>query len=164
LPVFDRGDQLDVSDLQSADQTVLFRRPRRLRIGHQKYREVPSGWLSVSRRRGRLLRDDTWKVYVRALDLTTGKQVWNGSESAPAASAADCFPLPAALFFPASSTVNLSRSMQRPARIVWHFNTGQPINAQPVTYMAHGKQYVAIASGSDIFGFTLFEPEKLSGD
>jgi hypothetical protein len=29
-----------------------------------------------------------------------------------------------------------------------------------MTYMFHGKQYVAIASGSDIFGFALFEPEK----
>jgi hypothetical protein len=28
--------------------------------------------------------------------------------------------------------------------------------------MAHGKQYVAIASGADIFAFTLFEPELVA--
>ncbi len=38
---------------------------------------------------------------------------------------------------------------------------GQAINAQPMTYMAQGRQYVAIASGADIFGFTLFQPELM---
>ena len=46
---------------------------------------------------------------------------------------------------------------------LWHFNTGQAINAQPMTYMAHGKQYVAIASGTDIFAFALFAPELVAG-
>jgi alcohol dehydrogenase (cytochrome c) len=45
---------------------------------------------------------------------------------------------------------------------VWHFNTGEPINAQPMTYMVGGKQYVAIATNTDVFGFALFEPEKVT--
>ena len=38
---------------------------------------------------------------------------------------------------------------------LWHFNTGQNMSASPMTYAVGGKQYVAIAAGSDIFSFAL---------
>jgi len=38
---------------------------------------------------------------------------------------------------------------------LWHFNTGQSIDASPMSYAIDGKQYVAIAAGSDIFSFAL---------
>ena len=38
---------------------------------------------------------------------------------------------------------------------LWHFNTGQEISASPMAYAVDGKQYVAIAAGSDIFAFAL---------
>jgi len=38
---------------------------------------------------------------------------------------------------------------------LWHFNTGQTISASPMSYAINGKQYVAIAAGSDIFSFAL---------
>jgi alcohol dehydrogenase (cytochrome c) len=38
---------------------------------------------------------------------------------------------------------------------LWHFNTGQSMHASPMTYAVNGKQYVAIASGSDVFTFAL---------
>jgi alcohol dehydrogenase (cytochrome c) len=38
---------------------------------------------------------------------------------------------------------------------LWHFNTGQDISASPMTYSVDGKQYVAIAAGSDVFSFAL---------
>lgn len=38
---------------------------------------------------------------------------------------------------------------------LWHFNTGQSIHASPMSYAVNGKQYVAIASGSDVFAFAL---------
>ena len=40
-------------------------------------------------------------------------------------------------------------------RPLWHFNTGQTISASPMSYAVNGKQYVAIAAGSDIFSFAL---------
>ena len=40
-------------------------------------------------------------------------------------------------------------------RPLWHFNTGQTISASPMSYAVDQKQYVAIAAGSDIFGFAL---------
>jgi len=38
---------------------------------------------------------------------------------------------------------------------LWHFTTGQDFHASPMSYAVNGAQYVAIASGSDIFSFAL---------
>ena len=38
---------------------------------------------------------------------------------------------------------------------LWHFNTGQSLHASPMSYAVGGTQYVAIASGSDLFSFAL---------
>jgi alcohol dehydrogenase (cytochrome c) len=40
-------------------------------------------------------------------------------------------------------------------KALWHFNTGQSLHASPMSYAVNGKQYVAIASGSDLFTFAL---------
>ena len=41
---------------------------------------------------------------------------------------------------------------------LWHFYMGQPLTASPITYQVDGKQYVTIASATDVFTFGLFEP------
>jgi alcohol dehydrogenase (cytochrome c) len=38
---------------------------------------------------------------------------------------------------------------------LWHFHTGQLMHASPMSFAVDGKQYVAIASGSDVFAFAL---------
>jgi len=38
---------------------------------------------------------------------------------------------------------------------LWHFNVGQPIHASPMSYAVEGKQYFAVAAGSDLFTFAL---------
>lgn len=38
---------------------------------------------------------------------------------------------------------------------LWHFNTGEEISASPMTYAVGGRQYVAIAAGSNLFSFAL---------
>jgi len=43
----------------------------------------------------------------------------------------------------------------RTGRPLWHFNTGQAFTASPMTYAVEGKQYVAIASGDNVFTFAL---------
>jgi len=43
----------------------------------------------------------------------------------------------------------------RTGKPLWHFNTGQSIDASPMSYAINGKQYVAIAAGSDVFSFAL---------
>jgi len=43
----------------------------------------------------------------------------------------------------------------RSGKSLWHFNTGQQLHASPMSYAVDGKQYVAIASGDDLFSFAL---------
>jgi alcohol dehydrogenase (cytochrome c) len=38
---------------------------------------------------------------------------------------------------------------------LWQFRTGQGMHASPMSYAVDGKQFVAIAAGSDLFSFTL---------
>jgi len=38
---------------------------------------------------------------------------------------------------------------------LWHFNAGQDMSSSPMSYAIAGKQYVAIAAGSDLFSFAL---------
>lgn len=38
---------------------------------------------------------------------------------------------------------------------LWHFNTGQNINASPMSFAINNRQYVAIAAGTDVFVFAL---------
>ena len=40
-------------------------------------------------------------------------------------------------------------------KALWHFHAGQLIHASPVSYAIDGKQYFAIAAGSDVFSFAL---------
>ena len=43
----------------------------------------------------------------------------------------------------------------RTGKPLWHFNTGQNMTASPMSYAIAGKQYVAIAAGSNVFSFAL---------
>jgi alcohol dehydrogenase (cytochrome c) len=38
---------------------------------------------------------------------------------------------------------------------LWHFQTGQPPKASPMTYMVNGRQYVAVASGANVLAFAV---------
>ena len=41
----------------------------------------------------------------------------------------------------------------RTGKALWSFNTGQQITSQPITYTVDGKQFVAIANGSNVVSF-----------
>jgi alcohol dehydrogenase (cytochrome c) len=39
--------------------------------------------------------------------------------------------------------------------MLWYLQTNQPWKASPMTYLANGKQYLAVAAGSNIISFAL---------
>ena len=43
----------------------------------------------------------------------------------------------------------------RSGKPLWHFHVGQLVHASPMSYAVGGKQYFAIAAGSDVFSFGL---------
>lgn len=109
-----------------------------------------------------LLKDDTWKVSVRALDALTGKEVWEQPRVGSQSLGGGLVSTRGGVIFSGESPGEFVALDAKTGSILWHYNTGQEINASPVTYMAEGKQYTAIESNSDVFGFALFEPEKPS--
>jgi len=48
-------------------------------------------------------------------------------------------------------------------KTLWHFNTGDFITASPITYMLDGRQYFALASGTNIFTFGLPDSASTKG-
>jgi len=46
----------------------------------------------------------------------------------------------------------------RTGKQLWHFNMGQRVVASPMTYSVGGRQYITIATATQIFSFGLFEP------
>jgi len=59
------------------------------------------------------------------------------------------------LVFFANDSEALEAADARTGKSLWHFNTGQQMHASPMSFAVSGEQYVAIASGSDVFTFAL---------
>ncbi len=59
------------------------------------------------------------------------------------------------LVFFGDDTFEFEAADARTGKALWHFNTGQMFHASPMSYSVSGVQYVAIASGSDVFSFAL---------
>ncbi len=109
-----------------------------------------------------LLRDSTWTVSVRALDLISGKQVWERERVGSKGLGGGLLSTAGGILFSGELNGEFVAMDATTGKPIWHFNTGQPINAQPITYLMDGREYTAIAAGSDILSFALFEPQKVA--
>jgi alcohol dehydrogenase (cytochrome c) len=100
---------------------------------------------------------------LRAIDIQNGKARWEIPMAGfdPAAWPGTLSSAGGVVFF-ADDSGYLSAADAQTGKLLWHFYTGQVITASPMTYMAGGKQYVALAAGADIFSFALFNPEPRS--
>jgi len=107
-----------------------------------------------------LLRDSSWKVYVRALDMATGKLVWEQERIGSNGLGGGLLSTAGGLLFSGEINGEFIAFAAKSGQILWHFNTGQQINSQPITYAVDGKEYISLSSGGDIFSFALFEPQK----
>lgn len=98
------------------------------------------------------------KFYLRALDPKTGNRAWDYPMTGPGTMWAGTVSTAGGVVFFGDDDGHLVALDSANGRHLWHFNMGQPLFASPVTYAAGGKQYVTIASQTDIFTFGLFEP------
>jgi alcohol dehydrogenase (cytochrome c) len=90
-----------------------------------------------------------------AYSLDTGTFSWKYPQTGHGHSAGGTMSTAAGLTFFADDTGALEAVDAPTGKPLWHFNTGQDISASPMTYAVAGKQYVAIAAGSDVFSFAL---------
>ncbi len=89
---------------------------------------------------------------MRALDVVTGELKWEYRLHTP--SHAGLMSTAGDLIFGSNATGFFALDAAR-GSLLWHFETGAVIDANPVTYLSGGKQYVAIPSGHALLVFTV---------
>jgi alcohol dehydrogenase (cytochrome c) len=100
------------------------------------------------------------KFYLRAIDYTTGKRVWEYPMPGPGTMWAGTVSTAGGVIFFGDDDGNLVAVDAVSGKHLWHYATGQRLTASPITFEAGGKQYVSIAAGTEMYTFGLFEPAK----
>lgn len=95
------------------------------------------------------------KKFLVAYDVGSGEISWKNPQVGSGHSSAGTMTTAGGLVFFGDDAQSFEAVEASSGRALWHFNTGQPISASPMTYAVEGRQYVAIAAGSDIFSFAL---------
>jgi outer membrane protein assembly factor BamB len=97
------------------------------------------------------------KKYLRALDIETGKVVWEIPQTGPIEGKRWAGVLATAggiLLYP-DPNGDLVAVDQRDGKRLWHIPTNETIKTAAITYMVGGRQYVAVAAGANILCFGL---------
>ena len=113
--------------------------------------------LSAGRWRVGRPKEDAAKKYLRALDIESGKIVWQIPQIGPAEGKRHAGVLATAggLLFYSDPSGEIVALDNRNGKTLWHFPTNGESKASPMTYMANGKQFVAVAVGPNILCFGL---------
>jgi alcohol dehydrogenase (cytochrome c) len=90
-----------------------------------------------------------------AYNLDTGAFEWRYPQAGDGGSSAGTMTTSTGLVFFGDDSESFEAVDGKTGKPLWHFTTGQRFHASPMSYAVLGKQYVAIASGSDIFSFAL---------
>lgn len=98
---------------------------------------------------------DVSAQFLRALDLQTGKIAWELPQVSEAETTSGVMATAGGLVFYGDSSGTFVAVDAKGGQPLWHFNTGQPWKASPMTYMLDGKQYIGVAAGSIIMAFGL---------
>ena len=96
--------------------------------------------------------------FVRALDIQTGKIAWEiplTSNNLPGGGWGGLLSTDGGVVFYCDDSGAFAAADARSGKILWNFHTNQGWHASPMTYMTEGKQYVAVAAGSNILAFAL---------
>lgn len=99
--------------------------------------------------------DDHAQKHLLALSVREGKVLWRYAQVGHGDSWGGILTTAGGVVFFGDDSGFFEAVDGKSGRALWHFNTGQDFHASPMTYAADGVQYVAIASGSDVFAFSL---------
>ncbi len=97
------------------------------------------------------------KKYLRALDIETGKIVWEIPQLGPTEGKrwAGVLATAGGILLYGDPNGDFVAVDERDGKPLWHFPTNEIIKASPMTYRVGGKQYVALAAGPNIMCFGL---------
>ena len=95
--------------------------------------------------------------YLRALDIESGKVVWEKPQIGPAEGKRCTGVLGTAggLIFYGDPSGDFVALDERDGKTMWHFPTNGENKASPMTFMVEGKQFIAVAIGPNIVCFGL---------
>jgi alcohol dehydrogenase (cytochrome c) len=98
------------------------------------------------------LREEAWGA-VRALDIETGKRVWDFRLPSPPW--AGVMATAGGLVFGGSDEGNFFALDAKTGEALWQFQTGSAVRSGPMSFRFDGRQYIVVASGRAYFAFTL---------
>lgn len=99
--------------------------------------------------------EEPGKKVLRAIDIETGKIAWEVPQAGPANTWGGVLSTAGNLVFYGDDSGAFAAVNARDGRPLWHFHTNQSWKASPMTYIAQGKQFIAVASGGTIIAFAL---------
>jgi PQQ-dependent dehydrogenase (methanol/ethanol family) len=101
--------------------------------------------------------DQTGQRFLRALNIETGKIVWEVPQQGPAKAKTWSGVLATAggLVFYGKPNGGFEAVDERDGKMLWRFETNVRMKASPMTFEVRGKQYVAVAAGPNILCFGL---------
>lgn len=90
-----------------------------------------------------------------AYDLDAGTFAWKYPQVGSGRSSGGTMTTAGGLVFFGDDAESFEAVDAKTGKSLWYFNTGQGMSASPISYAINGKQYVAIAAGSDVLSFAL---------
>jgi alcohol dehydrogenase (cytochrome c) len=124
------------------------------------YSKRPEEWVAGHSFLGgamRSPRDEKPQKILRALDIQTGEAKWELPEVGNGFSWGGTLTTAGGIVIFGEDSGALVAADAKTGKPLWSFQTGALWKASPMTYMFDGKQYVAMAAGSDIMVFGLVE-------
>ena len=95
---------------------------------------------------------------LKAIDIQTGNVVWTVPQPGPSQSWGGTLTTATGLvFFGEENGAFMAVDAKSGGKPLWSFPTNQLWKASPMTYTFDGKQYIAVAAGSNIISFGLLE-------
>jgi alcohol dehydrogenase (cytochrome c) len=99
--------------------------------------------------------DPTRGKSLLAYDAATGTPRWRHALEGDGESWAGTMSTAGGLVFLGNDEEGFEAVDAKTGNSLWHFRVGQGMHASPMSYGVDGKQYVAIAAGSDLVSFAL---------
>jgi PQQ-dependent dehydrogenase (methanol/ethanol family) len=101
--------------------------------------------------------DQTGQRFLRALDIETGKIVWEVPQpgAAKAKTWTGVLATAGGVVFYGKPNGGFEAVDERDGKMLWRFETNVRMKASPMTFAVRGKQYVAVAAGPTILCFGL---------
>ncbi|HEU0179671.1 MAG TPA: PQQ-dependent dehydrogenase, methanol/ethanol family [Blastocatellia bacterium] len=97
--------------------------------------------------------DEPGRKFLRAIEAQTGKIIWQYPQIGPGDSWGGALSTSGGVVFFGDDSGAFAATEAKSGKLLWYFHTNELWKASPMTYLAGGKQYVAVAAGSNILAF-----------